>query len=49
MSEFYVLIVCHVAIEGTFVGKSLLGEAFVELYIDVVEMTPELQEPFLEF
>ena len=49
VSEFNAFVAHHAAIECTFVGKSLLCHSLVELGIDVVEMTPELQESFLEF
>ena len=36
-------------VEGTFVGEALVGEATVEVMVDVCQVTPEAQEALLEF
>ena len=38
----------HRAVEGTFVGETLLGKALVEVVIDVDEVAPQTQEALFE-
>ena len=39
----------HLTVERSFITKLLLGQSVVEGGVDVADMTPESQEPFLEF
>ena len=38
----------HLTVEGTLIGQLLRCQLCVELVIDITNMTPEAQEPFLE-
>ena len=38
----------HRAVEGTFVGETLLGKALVEVVVDIDEVAPQTQEALFE-